>query len=243
MIIKGELVLYFKDGIVNTNGSVNKYLFMVDNVKNNKVTLDNITQYNSKPFETSVKDVISVLDYEDKYGEIKDIVSDVTYTRYKNLKEDIRTKQGRTYRQIIAERTIDMNLSKEYTKEELKGYKKKSKEISMKDKVKQTVDSNVSAAKVAASITAGKALNKVVADKVTPQLPMMVQGYANTALGRVVLANAFDFGVKQFMPTNEKANLATKAMMEAAMVEMLEQFDFEKMVNEVVNSVELPVVE
>ena len=131
-------------------------------------------------------------------------------------------------------------LQEEVNKQEYSN-EKQSKEISVKDKVKQTVDSNVSAAKVAASITAGNALNKLVLDKVVPQLPIMAQGYARTPLGQVVVANAFDFGVKQFMPMNEKANLASKAMMEAAMVDLLQQFDFEKLVNELVSSVDLPV--
>ena len=116
------------------------------------------------------------------------------------------------------------------------------KEINMNDKVKRTVNANVDAAKTAASITAGKTLNKIVADKVTPQLPLMVRGYAGTPLGTVVIANVADFAVKQFMPHNEKANIATDAMMQAAMVELLGSFDLEKIVNEVVSSVELPVV-
>jgi len=107
------------------------------------------------------------------------------------------------------------------------------------DMVKRATDANVSAAKVAATITAGKTLNKLVASKVTPQLPMFVKGYADTVVGRVVMANLADFAVKQFMPNNAKALMASEAMMQAAMLDLADSFDLEGMVTEMVNSVSL----
>ena len=98
-----------------------------------------------------------------------------------------------------------------------------------------------SAAKVAATITAGKTLNALVAKKVVPQMPMMTRGYADTALGRVGIANIADCAVKQFLACNTKANLATNAMMQAAMLELMDTFDLEAIVNDVLANVKLDI--
>jgi len=106
--------------------------------------------------------------------------------------------------------------------------------------VKRTVNANTDAAKVAAAITAGRTINNVVTAKVVPKLPMLVKGYADTPLGRVVMANVIDFAVKQYMPTNRKANYASDAAMQAAMVDFLADFDIEGMLEDVLNSVTMP---
>jgi hypothetical protein len=110
--------------------------------------------------------------------------------------------------------------------------------------VKRTVDSNVDAAKVAAKITAGKTLNGLVATQLRDRkiLPVMVRGYADTAFGAVVIANIADFAVKQFAANNRKAVIATDAMMQAAMVELMEEFDFEGMINDLLSNVNLEAV-
>jgi len=261
MLVIGELVLYFKEGTLSSSPTKNKFIFMIDRFTgdNNTVGLKNISRPEQEIWYTSIKNVISTLDYEAKYTKLKDVISPLVYTTYTTLLDVIERNEKKTYKQIIAQQKIDKSLyyhTSVYDKEEpntvsftVNGYKPKdtieeykSKEISVKEgKVKEVMDNNVGAAKVAASITAGKALNRLVAEKVAPQLPLMVQGYAKTPVGTVVLANIADFAIKQFMPGNVKANLASKAMMEAAMVELMGSFDFETLVNEIVNSVELPV--
>ena len=106
--------------------------------------------------------------------------------------------------------------------------------------VKRTTDANVSAGKVAATIATGKTINALVASKVVPQLPLMVKVYADTAIGTLVIANIVDFVVKQYMADNRKANFASDAMMQAAMVELLAEFDFEVMIEDILSNVTLP---
>ena len=113
----------------------------------------------------------------------------------------------------------------------------------MENVVKRTTDANVSAAKVAATITAGKTLNNLATQKFVPLLPLMVKGYADTVFGRVAMANIADFAVKQFMPNNPKAQMATQAMMQAAMLELADSFDLEGIVTELVDSVALDLEE
>lgn len=107
--------------------------------------------------------------------------------------------------------------------------------------VSRTMDANVDAAKVAATITAGNTLNKVVARQLVDRkvLPILVRGYADTAFGAVIIANIADFAVKQFNVKNPKARLATEAMMQAAMVDLLAEVDFEGIINDVLANVDL----
>jgi hypothetical protein len=236
-------VVYLRDRDLSRLGNKRKYIWKIANPP----ALDNIKLKNivtGEVFFTSANNIVTIKELI-KEGKFKPIFFDEdAFSTY----EKIIRKEKEFLNDVINEYNIKFQ---EPAREEISNHKWdtskytkiKSKEITMGNKVKQVVDNNVDAAKVAASITAGKALNTIVADKVTPQLPLLVQGYAKTALGKVVLANVADFAVKQFMPTNEKANIAANAMMQAAMVELMDSFDFEKIVNEIVNSVELPVSE
>ena len=107
-------------------------------------------------------------------------------------------------------------------------------ETKMSDKVKEVIEDNAEAAKVAAKIVAGRTLNEAVMDKVVPQLPMLVRGYAKTPIGAVVVANLVNFGVQNFMQDNEKAAWVADAMMVAAMTEALSSFNLEKILKEVI---------
>lgn len=107
----------------------------------------------------------------------------------------------------------------------------------------RTSETNVNAAKVAATISAGNTLNSLVAKKVIPLVPEAAGAYLDTAIGAIVIANITDFAVKQFLPKNEKANMATDAMMQAAMLELVNSFNLEAIVSELVDSVSLEVPE
>jgi len=99
-------------------------------------------------------------------------------------------------------------------------------------------NTNISAVKTTAMITSGKALNAAVKTKITPKLPMMVRGYADTTLGAIVMANIVASGLKMYAPTNPKAALIGEAMVTAAMVDFAASFDIEGMVREFLASPE-----
>lgn len=234
-----EYVVYLKRGNLEDLGKKKKSIWKIlgyDGYEHD-VKLKNIVTGDT--FTTAAENIITVKKLINS-GKFKpQYFNSAAFSRYEHLiREEIKELEDK-----IKDHNWDNSKYINHCSEVFATSKLKSKEITMENKVKKVVNTNVDAAKVAASITAGKTLNKVVADKVTPQLPMLVRGYANTALGRVVIANIADFAVKQFLPTNEKAQIASKAMMEAAMVELLESFDFESIVNDIVSSVELPVTE
>ena len=250
-----DIVIYARNGDKSTFGQNKKDLWMVKEVTrklsptgwdfDEVVKLKSISNPNKDTFTTDIKNVFKVVDIVSEGYDLKSIVNHVAYDTLMGFSgtpdEDVQeARRGMDYKVHSAK-----NKHVKWPEDGVKWSEHNItvKEINMNDKVKRTVNANVEAAKVAASVTAGKTLNSVVADKVKPQLPIMVRGYADTPIGKVVIANIADFVVKQFMPHNEKANIATNAMMDAAMVELLGSFDLEKIVSEVVSSVELPVAE
>ena len=219
-----DIVVYFRNINITLEESSNKDMWYVEEINKSyseatdSVILRSITRDNHK-FETRKSNILLV-EHLEEYNLIND-----------NLFSD---KALNAYRGKLAG-TKKYNTTEE---ENTMAYSTKNGNM-----VKRTTDANVSAAKVAATITAGKTLNALVANKITPQLPFMVKVYADTAIGRVVIANLADFSVKQFMGTNQKANMATEAMMQAAMLELADSFDLEGIVSELVDSVVLDIPE
>lgn len=123
---------------------------------------------------------------------------------------------------IFTDSTVATNLNKEENK--------------MSEKVKDLIEDNADAAKVAAKIVAGDTLNSALMEKVVPQLPLLVRGYASTPLGKIVLANLVNFGVDNFMQDNPKAAWVADAMMVAAMTDALSSFNLEKILKEVIDT-------
>ena len=111
--------------------------------------------------------------------------------------------------------------------------------------VNRTVSANTDAVKVAAKIATGRTVNAVVTKQLVDRklLPIMLRGYADSPLGAVVIANIVDFGVKQFAPGNTKFTYVSESMMEAAMVDLLAEFDFEAIMNDVLSNVSLSELE
>jgi len=112
--------------------------------------------------------------------------------------------------------------------------------------VKQTLNilsgENKEAAKVAAKLTAGNILNDRAIKLVQPHLPMMVKGYADTDLGRAIVANVIAGAVMHVAPTNDKAVMASEAMIHSAMVTLVGTFDIEATVNEFLDGINLDVL-
>lgn len=70
---------------------------------------------------------------------------------------------------------------------------------------------------------------------------MMVRGYADSALAPVIAANLISFAVTSFASDNNKAVWVADAMMVAAMSEFMENFNVDKMLAEVLATVDVEV--
>jgi len=104
--------------------------------------------------------------------------------------------------------------------------------------VSKVKDSNLRAAKSTARIAGGKAMNAVVYKKVVPHLPIMVRGYADTSLGKVVIANIIATALTTYDSNNAKLALVSEAMIESAMFDLMSTFDIEEMVSSLLDSKE-----
>lgn len=115
----------------------------------------------------------------------------------------------------------------------------KQKEGKM-NKVSSTVDTvknaNIEAVKVTAKILAGKALNTMVQEKIVPKLPIMIRGYGQTDLGKILLANVAATALTYYAPNDKRARMISEAMLQAAMVDLMANFDVEGMVKEFLSS-------
>ena len=114
-------------------------------------------------------------------------------------------------------------------------------------KVKETATimqiGNKEAAKLAAEITGGNLLNDRLFKMIAPQLPLAVKMYANTAIGKALISNAFAAGIFHFLPANQKASMAANMMVQSAMLELVGTFNIEEMVDEFLDGIKLPGVD
>ena len=102
------------------------------------------------------------------------------------------------------------------------------------------IGANKDSAKTATGIIAGNIINGRLAKLVVPRLPVFTRGYADTPMGHAVLANIAAGALIHFLPTNKRAQQASAAMIEAAMVTFASSFEIESLVDELLDGVAFP---
>lgn len=105
-------------------------------------------------------------------------------------------------------------------------------------KISSVIDKNKAALIQAGKIEAGSIVMKRISKLVTPQLPFMVRAYADTPAGRLVMANIFNFAVTQYAGNNKNAVLLADAALQGSMVEMLQSFNFNDLIDKVIEGVD-----
>ena len=101
------------------------------------------------------------------------------------------------------------------------------------------VEGNKTAFKANASRRAGAMFNERVTNMITPRLPMMARGYANEPWFQFILANAVAGAIIKFGSSNEKLVLLADAGVNAANDTFLGSFDFEGIINDVVDGIDV----
>ena len=119
-----------------------------------------------------------------------------------------------------------------------------SRRLTIKETASALVGANTSAVKLSAKITIGNALNDRISAMIVPKLPAMVGMIAksNPAITKAILANAVSAAIMNLAPTNNKALLASDAMINAAMLEFVGSFNIEAMINDALNGLDLSVL-
>ncbi len=111
--------------------------------------------------------------------------------------------------------------------------------MKIKDVANILVEGNKTAFKANASRRAGSMFNERVNNIITPRLPMMVRGYAKEPWFQFILSNAVAGAIIKFGATNEKLVLLADAGVNAANDDFLGSFDFEGMINDVVDGIDI----
>lgn len=121
--------------------------------------------------------------------------------------------------------------------EKLKNLIKQPKEENKMNKlVNDTIARNSNNATSAAFLEAGRIANRQATKLASKHLPMMVRGYADTAGGRLVLANIAATAAAQFRPGDRRLARLADAMMVTAYQEVLQSFDIEKMIEDMLSN-------
>ena len=98
------------------------------------------------------------------------------------------------------------------------------------------IETNKSSAVSAAFLEAGHIANKQVSKVLGKQLPMMVRGYADTPIGRLVLANLAVLAVDHFRSDNKQLRRLAQAMQVNAYHELLRDLDIDGMIDELLEN-------
>lgn len=92
-------------------------------------------------------------------------------------------------------------------------------------------EANKDLAKSAAFLEAGRITNNKLIALVAPKLPIMVRGYAQTPVGKIVMANMLLIGVQKFRPDNQLLAKLAYASVTQAYAESFEALDIEGMLD------------
>ena len=109
--------------------------------------------------------------------------------------------------------------------------------MAVSDSVNTIVATNSKCAVSAAFLEAGRITNKQASKLVAKKLPLMFAGYADTPVGRLVIANLVQFAVQQYYGAdNGKITKLTNAMLVTSYQEVLATFKLEEMLEELFSS-------
>jgi hypothetical protein len=227
----GDFVIYNSDGnLTNRKHGIWKIIGVVE--KSNDVILRNVS--NNNEFKANANSLMSLRflskeDY-DKYLTPSALAWLIKYQKTHEYLNSVDNDLGyvSSYKEdyAVQNSTIVNKSDKGETK--------------MKNgTVGKVVNNNVSAAQRGAMLSAGKTLNNFVRNKVADNLPRKYRGLLKYPVANVVVANIASFAVQNFAASNEKANMATQAMMEAAMAEFFDSFNLEKIISDVLSEANL----
>lgn len=112
-----------------------------------------------------------------------------------------------------------------------KGQKVSNLQAKCASAVDTVLTNNKSAAKQAAFLEAGRIANNQLAKVAGKSLPMMMRGYADTPVGKLVIANLALTAAQHFKPGNAQLAKLTQAMAAQAYSEIYQNFKIEEMID------------
>lgn len=95
---------------------------------------------------------------------------------------------------------------------------------------------NAGAATSAAYMELGRLANNQAAKLLATRLPLMARGYADTPVGKLLIANLVAMAVGQFRPDDERMATLANAMTVQAYVELMQSFNVEALLDELLSA-------
>jgi len=102
----------------------------------------------------------------------------------------------------------------------------------MKKIIEDVTAENIDAAKTAAILAAGNVANKQLAKLAASKSPMLVRGYIDTPIGKLVIANIVSQLVKQTRPTDAKLQALAEGMIVSAYQDVINTVDIDGLIEE-----------
>jgi hypothetical protein len=235
----GDFVIYSTDTSPYMHHRKDIWVVVAYDVKTNRVLIRNIHSEN-KEFETPACNLINI-----EYLILNDLFLQkyITPRSYNKIVKD-NTKyvqisgrqQGKTAatEEIKPLDTYKFDTSKYWIYDD-----ETNEETKMNGTVNKIMTKNTTAAKSGALIAAGSTLNGVIKEQVRNKVPRKYKKLLEHPLADVVVANVASFAVQSFASNNYKASIATEAMMQAAMAEFFASFNIEKIIADVLGTVNL----
>jgi hypothetical protein len=177
----------------------------------------------NNPFKLNVS-VVVVSKFYTKVG--VPLYSVVQYSRDKRAELD---------HQIDAMSSLYDNTMPIYTKT-AKPQLNKESNMAEKTMVSQMIDKNADVARSAAFLEAGRIANNQVAKFAAAKAPLMVKGYVDTPIGKLLIANMANVAAQKFRKGDSRLQELTEAMMVEAWQEVYRIIDIEKMINEMLDN-------
>lgn len=101
----------------------------------------------------------------------------------------------------------------------------------MKQLVQDVTSDNVDAARTAAVISAGGIANKQLAKLASSKAPLMLKGYIDTPVGKLVIANIAAQVIKQTRPNDTKLAALAEGMIVSAYQEAIAVIDIDGLID------------
>ncbi len=101
------------------------------------------------------------------------------------------------------------------------------------------IAANKSSAVNAAKIEAGTIVINRVVKLLKPKMPFGTSGMLDSPVGRVALANVVNILIEQYASNNPKAKVISGAVMDAAMLQMVQSFNIGQLVEDLISGVDI----
>lgn len=140
-------------------------------------------------------------------------------------------------------KTVSVRLSTE-NDNQTGNFAKTEKEIKMNNRIKHHTNVNLNAVQSAAYLEAARIANNKLAEVASKQAPLMLKGYAQTPLARLLFANIVSIALTELRPNDAKLAQLSRSMVTEAYGPALRALNIEGLINGMVDAVkDLPDVD